>query len=238
MVVAVEKRIFLALLSPSYEIFVVTLRMADNRLFDKHCAKIIGVARHRISTDGDGVTTLVAFHGCPLRCWYCLNPSLGDGSRFKEYSPQSLYDEVRIDELYFLATNGGVTFGGGEPCLHPDFIREFHGLCDPTWQINLETSLNVPSENIKSLLPIVDTLIIDVKDINPAVYCDYTGRDNVRVVDNLKLIADQARQMDCVVRLPLIPGYNNDADRISSRAVIEALGFTRFDLFTYQIRKH
>ncbi len=30
-------------------------------------SKIIGVARHRLSTDGDGVTTLVAFHGCPLR---------------------------------------------------------------------------------------------------------------------------------------------------------------------------
>lgn len=129
-------------------------------------------------------------------------------------------------------------FGGGEPCLRPDFIRRFREQCGCDWRINLETSLNVPSENIKSLLPIVDTLIIDVKDINPAVYCDYTGSDNVRVVDNLKLIADQARQMDCVVRLPLIPGYNNDADRISSRAVIEALGFTRFDLFTYQIRKH
>ncbi len=31
-------------------------------------SKIIGVARHRLSTDGDGVTTLVAFHGCPLCC--------------------------------------------------------------------------------------------------------------------------------------------------------------------------
>ena len=42
-------------------------------------ARIIGIARHRLSTDGDGVTTLVAFHGCLLRCRYCLNPqSLGD----------------------------------------------------------------------------------------------------------------------------------------------------------------
>lgn len=81
--------------------------MTDNRLFDKLCAKIIGIARHRLTTDGDGVITLVAFHSCPLRCRYCLNPqSLGDKSRFKENSPQSLYDEVRIDELYFLATNG------------------------------------------------------------------------------------------------------------------------------------
>ena len=77
-------------------------------------AKIIGIARHRLLTDGDGVTTLVAFHGCPLCCRYCLNPqSLGDGGRFREYSPEQLYAETRIDELYFIATNGGVTFGGG-----------------------------------------------------------------------------------------------------------------------------
>ena len=239
MVVAVEKRIFLALLSPSYEIFVVTLRMADNRLFDKHCAKIISVTRHRISTDGDGVTTLVAFHGCPLRCWYCLNPqSLGDGSRFKEYSPQSLYDEVRIDELYFLATNGGVTFGGGEPCLHPDFIREFHGLCDPTWQINLETSLNVPTAHIEELLSVVNTLIIDIKEMNSDIYRSYTGQSNDLVLDNLHLIAESGRQNDCIIRIPLIPNYNTDVDREISRKALEDLGFTRFDLFTYQIRKH
>ncbi|MDE6542088.1 MAG: 4Fe-4S cluster-binding domain-containing protein, partial [Muribaculaceae bacterium] len=75
-------------------------------------AKIIGIARHRLSTDGDGVTTLVAFHGCPLRCRYCLNPqSLGEGGCFRWYSPEQLYAAARIDELYFISTNGGVTFG-------------------------------------------------------------------------------------------------------------------------------
>ena len=34
--------------------------------------KLIGIARHRMAVDGEGVTTLVAFHGCPLRCKYCL----------------------------------------------------------------------------------------------------------------------------------------------------------------------
>ncbi|MBF1451819.1 4Fe-4S cluster-binding domain-containing protein, partial [Prevotella pallens] len=37
-------------------------------------APIIGIDRHRLTTDGEGVTTLVAFHGCPLHCKYCLNP--------------------------------------------------------------------------------------------------------------------------------------------------------------------
>lgn len=205
----------------------------------KQRAKIIGIARHRLSTDGDGVTTLVAFHGCSLRCRYCLNPqSLGDGGRFREYSPEELYAETRIDELYFLATNGGVTFGGGEPCLRMQFIREFRQLCGSAWQLNLETSLNVPSANIEALLPVVNTLIIDIKDMNPDIYRSYTGQSNDHVLDNLRLIADAGRQQDCIIRLPLIPGYNTDTDRESSRKALETLGFDRFDLFTYQIRRH
>lgn len=206
---------------------------------DEPSAKIIGICRHRLSTDGDGVTTLVAFHGCPLRCSYCLNPqSLGDGIRFREYTPEELYAETRIDELYFIATNGGVTFGGGEPCLRPQFIREFRELCGPAWHLNLETSLNVPSANIDALLPVVNTLIIDIKDMNLDIYRSYTGQSNNLVIDNLRLIANAGRQRDCIVRIPLIPDYNTDADREASRRALEALGFDRFDLFTYQIRKH
>lgn len=206
---------------------------------EKQRATIIGIARHRLSTDGDGVTTLVVFHRCPLRCRYCLNPqSLKDSGRFRKYSPEELYSETRIDELYFIATNGGVTFGGGEPCLRPQFIREFRELCGPAWQLNLETSLNVPSANVEVLLPVVNTLIIDIKDMNPDIYRSYTGQCNDLVLDNLRLIADAGRQSDCVVRLPLIPNYNTEADRIASRKALGILGFDRLDLFTYQKRKH
>lgn len=205
----------------------------------KQRVKIIGIARHRLSTDGDGVTTLVAFHGCPLRCRYCLNPqSLDNGDRFREYSPEELYAETRIDELYFIATNGGVTFGGGEPCLHADFIREFRQLCGASWQFNLETSLNVPSVNIEALLPVVNTMIIDIKDMNPDIYRSYTGQSNDLVLDNLRLIADSGRQKNCIIRLPLIPDFNTETDRTASRSRLETLGFDNFDLFTYQIRRH
>lgn len=200
--------------------------------------QIIGIVRHRLSTDGDGVTTLVAFHGCPLHCRYCLNPqSLVADRNFRSYSPEELYAETRIDELYFLATNGGITFGGGEPCLHPKFIHKFRELCGDGWQINIETSLNVPTATIESLLPIVKTLIIDIKDMHAEIYHHYTGRNNDLVIDNLKMIARQNRQSNCIIRLPLIPDFNTEADRIASRTALEALGFDRFDLFTYIIRK-
>ena len=92
-------------------------------------APFIAISRLRMLTDGEGVTTLAAFHVCPLRCKYCLTPqSLDDNSKVKYFSPCELYDEVKIDELYFLATGGGITFGGGEPLLHPVFINEFRNI--------------------------------------------------------------------------------------------------------------
>ena len=63
---------------------------------------LIGIARHRLTIDGEGVTTLVAFHGCPLRCKYCLNPtSLQPDGVWESYDCNQLYEEVRKDELYF-----------------------------------------------------------------------------------------------------------------------------------------
>ena len=201
-------------------------------------AKLIGILRHRLGVDGDGVTTLVAFHGCPLKCRYCLNPkSLGDASRFPSYSPLELYNIVSVDNLYFLASGGGITFGGGEPAEKVDFIKEFRELCGWNWQLNLETSLNVPSSNVEMLLNVTDTLIIDIKDINPDIYRRYTGLSNDRVLKNLHLIAEAGRQKDCIIRIPHIPNFNTDDDRIVTRKSLEALGFKRFDLFTYQIRR-
>ena len=79
---------------------------------------LIGLSRHRIGVDCEGVTTLVAFHGCPLRCKYSLNSkALSLNGVWKRFIPEELYNHVKQDDLYFRATGGGVTFGGGEPLI-------------------------------------------------------------------------------------------------------------------------
>ena len=76
-------------------------------------APVIISARHRMQTDGQGVTTLVCFHGCPLRCKWCINPfSFALDTKRTHMTVRELYEQIKIDELYFLATGGGVTFGG------------------------------------------------------------------------------------------------------------------------------
>ena len=67
--------------------------------------KLIGIARHRMAVDGEGVTTLVAFHGCPLRCKYCLNPqSITNDTMCMEHTVEELIDEVRIENLKWIAS--------------------------------------------------------------------------------------------------------------------------------------
>ena len=198
-------------------------------------APLIGISRHRLSTDGEGVTTLVAFHGCPLRCKYCLNPqSLHSEDIWKYYDCGQLYEEVKQDELYFLATHGGITFGGGEPCLQSDFIDEFRQLCGQEWQLSVETSLNVAQENIEKLVPVVDSYIIDIKDINNAIYQKYTGKDNEKVLHNLQYLIDHGKNEQIIVRTPVIPAYNTENDVDYSIRLLKEMGITQFDRFTYK----
>ena len=199
-------------------------------------APFIAVNRHRLATDGEGVTTLVAFHGCPLRCRYCLNPQcLQVDGVWRRLTPGELYSEVEIDDLYFVATGGGICFGGGEPLLYPDFIRTFSKLMNPEWKLTVETSLNVPLENIKTIATLVQMWYIDIKDFSPTIYNAYTGKDNTQVIRNLVWLAANGYADKVILRLPLIPDYNTEEDRLLSQQRLEALGFAHFDKFTYLV---
>ena len=200
-------------------------------------APFIAINRHRLTTDGEGVTTLVAFHGCPLRCEYCLNAQClqADGV-WCRLTPGELYSEVEIDDLYFMATGGGICFGGGEPLLRSDFIKAFAEIMNPEWKLTIETSLNVPLENVKAIASLVQMWYVDIKDMNPDIYKAYGCKENKQVVSNLQWLAVNGYADKVIIRLPLIPEYNTDEDRQQSQKELEEMGFTNFDKFNYIVR--
>lgn len=203
-------------------------------------APLIGIVRHRIDTDGEGVTTLVAFHGCQLRCRYCLNAQCLDPDMvWRTITPQQLLNEVAIDNLYFQATGGGITFGGGEPLLRSVFVAEFARLMPEQWHITFETSLNVPRHHLERVLPFADKFIVDIKDTNPDIYLAYTTRDIGPALDNLRWLLAQSHDMAdrIIVRLPHIPEHNTPADVTRSRRLLEDMGVRHFDEFTYQVKR-
>ena len=195
----------------------------------------IGVDRHRLGVDGVGVTTLAAFHGCPLRCRYCLNHRcLEPPEGLQSYTPQQLYDYVGVDNLYFIATGGGVCFGGGEPLLRVDFIEEFKRLCGKSWNLTAETSLQVPLAAVEKAAEVIGDFIVDIKESNPETYRTYTGGEAKRAWDNLALLLSLVGPAHITVRVPLIPGYNTEAATDHTAQRLADMGITRIDRFTYR----
>ena len=143
---------------------------------------------------------------------------------------------MKLDDLYFLSTGGGVTFGGGEPLLNSEFIREFRTITGDRWHISAETCLNVPEEKLTEALGSIDEFFVDIKDTNPEIYNAYTGLSNKRVFDNLKLLLTHKGRDAVTVRLPLIKGYNTEKDREKSEKLLRSMGITKFDKFEYRVK--
>ena len=199
-------------------------------------AKIFGLSRHRLTTDGEGVTTLVTFNGCPLRCKYCINKTSWEMDKGRDYTPEALYEEVKIDQLYFLATHGGITFGGGEPLLQKDFIKEFRALCGPQWSLVVETSLHVPFETVQEMNDVLDGYIVDIKDMNSETYLAYTGKEIDLAVKNLEWILQHNDAERVMVRVPHIPEYNTEEDVAKTVERLREMGVEKIDEFEYIIR--
>lgn len=200
-------------------------------------APVMGVSRHRVMTDGDGVASLVCFFVCPLSCRFCLNPLCKDTDyeEFRIIDAAKLYEYVQMDDLYFRMSGGGITFGGGEPLCHSAFITAFHELCkDDGWNLRVETSLNVSEASVKAVTPFIHEFIVDIKDMNPAIYKDYTGMDNSLVVKNLRYLVAQGAADRVLVRIPSIDGFNTEDDIQKSKEELLRMGLHRFDLFTYE----
>ena len=201
----------------------------------KHTAPVITFSRLRMLVDGPGITTLVCFHGCPLRCHWCLNAfSFHPDTKRTDMTAQTLYDQVKLDELYFLSTGGGITFGGGEPLLQAAFLQDFRRICGPDWHLCAETSLAVPWENVACAAESIDHFYVDCKDTDPDIYRRYTGRDNALMLENLRKLLALIGPKRITVRVPLIPEFNTPEDQQRSRDLLAEMGIEHFDLFSYK----
>ncbi len=204
---------------------------------NSNSAPFIAISRHRIQTDGMGVTTLCGFYGCPLRCKYCINPQSFSENQNKIFlTPQELYEKVKIDNLYFLATGGGITFGGGEPLLYGEFISEFRQICGEQWKINIETSLNVPKESVVLVSKVANAFFVDIKDLDCDIYKNYTGKSNQKALENLEFLLSVFPSENITVRVPLIKGYNTSLNQEKTVAALREMGIVNFDLFEYKIK--
>ena len=196
--------------------------------------EIMAISRLRMASDGEGVSTLVAFYGCPLQCRYCANPYCHEeGTQREAYTPAQLVSELSQDDIYFKMTGGGIVFGGGEPLLHANFIHEVCQLADPLWKKRIETSLYSKWDLVRQLAGDIDEWIVDIKDMNPKIYRAYTNMDNSVVISNLKKLIEIVPKEKIWLRIPYIRKYNSQGDIKNSVDGLRKLGFSRLEEFEY-----
>ena len=197
---------------------------------------LLSLSRLRMGTDGAGVTTLIAGAGCPLACRWCINKRILREAKAEPVTAEELVERLRIDDLYFRATGGGVCFGGGESLLHAGCLRRFREVCPAEWRISAETSLAVPPEAVRRAAEAVDFFIVDCKDMDGEIYFRYTGGDGALMRENLALLLSLVGPARIRVRVPRIPEYNTAEDQARSAAALRALGVETVELFDYVIR--
>ncbi|WP_028128822.1 radical SAM protein [Selenomonas sp. AE3005] len=195
---------------------------------------IVRLHRHRMGIDGSGISTLILFYGCPLRCKYCANWYCYQESTYREsYTSKELAELLSCDDIYFKMTGGGIVFGGGEPLLQAEFIFEVCQITDCLWKKRVETSLYASWEKIEFLLGFIDEWIIDIKDVNPLIYKNYTKKENDIVLSNLRRLLYYVPRDKVLIRIPSIFGYNTSNDVKKSLQTIKEMGYTRINTFDY-----
>jgi pyruvate formate lyase activating enzyme len=136
-------------------------------------------------------------------------------------SVQDLMEEIERDVVFYDQSGGGVTFTGGEPLMQRRFLYDCLLACKKQEiRVAVDTSGYSGWGGFESINPLVDLFLFDLKLIDENRHKQYTSVSNQVILDNLQKLAQTNAHI--IVRIPLIPGINDDEENITSTAAFLA----------------
>jgi pyruvate formate lyase activating enzyme len=171
--------------------------------------------------------------GCPLSCLWCHNPEgissipenielverVGDKEFIKNEEAGKYYSVIEItgilekEKIFISESKGGVTFSGGEPLLQTEFLLEALKACKANgYHTAVDTSGYSDIRNFKAIIPYTDLFLFDLKHMNDTKHILYTGVSNSLIISNLRFLLDNGKEI--IVRVPVIPGLNDDQENL------------------------
>lgn len=151
------------------------------------------------------------------------------------YSVDELIETIKEDKVFY-RDNGGVTFSGGEPFLHGEFISELASRCkDEGISMTIETSFYTSKELIDKVVPYLDRIYIDLKIFDEGKHELYTGVSSKLIKDNIAYILKSPYKDKVIIRTPLIPDITATDDNISaiSKFIYDLYSDIRYELLNY-----
>ena len=147
-----------------------------------------------------------------------------------------VFNIVKTDEQYYRTSGGGVTIGGGEPTFQAAFTLAIVRKCRENYiHTAIDTCGYTHTEDGLKILEEADLLLYDLKHIDPIEHQKYTGVSNELIISNLEKMNNIGKSI--IIRIPLIPGYNDSSENIQASAeFLSGLkSVERVDLLAYHI---
>ena len=149
------------------------------------------------------------------QCGKCAEACLAGAREMvgREMSVEQLMKEVERDIPFYDQSGGGVTFTGGEPMLQPEFLLEaLKASKKQLIHTTVDNSGQASWTSLQSILPYTDLFLFDVKHMDSEKHKKYTSVSNQKILANLQRLAKE--QVKMIVRMPLIPGLNDDLENL------------------------
>ncbi|MFA6033954.1 MAG: glycyl-radical enzyme activating protein [Myxococcota bacterium] len=184
--------------------------------------------------DGPGCRTVVFMAGCPLRCAWCCNPEGSIRPGGERMTVDGLMRVLRRDQGFW-GTGGGVTFTGGEPMTAPGFLISALERCRESYMHTaVESCACAPRETVMRVLSLADWIFVDIKHMDSAAHAAGTGMGNREILENIREIARCRGDTRVVVRVPVVPGFNDTGDNMrATAAFMESAGLLEVNLLPF-----
>ena len=218
--------------------------MYEQKMSPAPAMGMVSNLQHCSVHDGPGIRTTVFLKGCNMRCQWCHNPETISFEREMLFYPEKcigcgmcdegcfagakvpcgdrmtvddVFQDIQLDQPYY-GKDGGVTVSGGEPLCQPEFAG---ALLRAAKERGISTAIESMAcakwETIETILPYLDTYLMDIKHTNPAKHKEFTGRSNELMMENARKVALSGKTR-LVIRVPVIPTFNDTVEEIQGIA--------------------
>jgi pyruvate formate lyase activating enzyme len=151
---------------------------------------------------------------CDL-CGRCAEACLYDALQIvgREVGVEDVLAEIERDRVFYEQSGGGVTLSGGDPLVQSEFATALLEACRAR---GLHTAVDTAglSKNggLDRLAAKADLLLVDLKLMDEVRHKAFTGVSNAPILANLRRLAAAGREI--WIRMPLVPGVNDDQDNV------------------------
>ena len=169
-----------------------------------------------VTLDEDGVH--IDRKSCD-RCGKCVEACIQGALRMSgiKMTVEEVYNVVKRDMDYYRLSGGGLTCSGGEILMQADFVAELFKRCRKNGiHTCADTSGFGSQQDMEKILAYADLVYYDLKHMDPAEHKKLCGQSNDLILKNLALVVEKA--IPIVIRVPLIPGYNDSDENITAIA--------------------